>query len=354
MKKIAFFIDFDLTLSEEYQQLPLIKSKLEKYKNYYKKNLDNFKYLDKDFVFNNEFDFFTVLQKERNYILEKNPNSRIQNGITWLHKLISDTNKGCPLENVSLKDIYESGKKIKLSNNVIECFCKLKEMWIKKNIDLKIYIVSVGLKTLIKASIDSYIEGKNLKNPFDGIYAAEIIETNEPNMKYKIISVIEDYSKTEIAYEIAKGGKEKRDIKLNNFEYIIPHNKFIVIGDGLSDIPMFRFFRKRGGSCIMVYKKGCKKSFQKIMFDAFKNVDYILERDYTPCINNPTWIYLNECIKNISNKKCKHSSTSIHNYKWSKDMSLNEEEEIKKHFANCKEHNYANKLIYVIPRNKIN
>ena len=68
--------------------------------------------------------------------------------------------------------------------------------------------MSVGLKTLIQGAIDGYIEQHNLnENPIDGIYAGEISPNSLNNNKLETISVIEDYSKTEIAYEISKGGQ---------------------------------------------------------------------------------------------------------------------------------------------------
>ena len=129
-------------------------------------------------------------------------------------------------------------------------------------------------------------------------------------------------------------GKLNRDKKFTGSDYIIPHSRFVVLGDGFSDIPMFRFFRKKGARGIMVYKKDCMKSFLKARSNVFDNVDYLLERDYTPIESNPLWHYMNKAIHDVSYKKCKHSEVSIYNYKWSKEMCKTEEQEIVNHLSN--------------------
>jgi len=354
MNKIAVFADFDLTLTEEYQQIPLVNHYLDKYKNYYnsKNILEKFRKYDKDFIFEKPDDFFSILAVKRKSILENDPTARIQNGVTWLGQLIEDQSPGLPLEGVTMKDLYELGKKVRMATGTLECFIELKKKWKKQNIDIKVYVVSVGLKTLIQGAIDGYIEQHNLKeNPIDGIYAGEISPNPFNNNKLETISVIEDYSKTEIAYEISKGGQSNRDKKISRGEYVIPHNKFIVLGDGFSDIPMFRFFRKKGGICFMVYEKGSMKSYMKARQNAFDNVDYLVERDYTPNKENPLWNYINEAVDKLSYKKCKHSEISLYNYKWSKKLSKSEEKEIIEHLTTCQEHNLCYNLTYAVPRN---
>ncbi len=349
MSKIAMFVDFDLTMTEEYQQIPLITEYLDKYQKYYNNPeiLKKFRKFDENFHFDQPLDFFEILKIKRQIVVDSISDARIQNGVTWLHQLIDDKKPGMPLEDLTLSSLYEIGKKIKLSTDVLECFNEIKKIWKKNGIDIYVYIISVGLKTLIQGAIDGELERKNIENPIDGIFSGELVEEDNT---FKIISVIEDYSKTEIAYELTKGGKNNRDKKILPSEYVIPHNKFVVLGDGFSDVPIFRFFRKKGSQCVMVYKKGCIKSFEKVMFDAFKNVDYLLERCYTPNNKNPTWKYLNEAIKKIAYKECLHSEISIYNYKWSKSMSESEKSEIQEHFENCDFHDYGYNLTYVIPK----
>lgn len=356
--KVAIFADFDLTLTEEYQQIPLINHYLDNYKEFYNQPeiLEHFRKYNPKFSFQEAGDFFKILHVKRDEILQKDKTARIQNGITWLEQLVDDTQEGFPLEGLTLSQLYELGKNIKMSSGCLECFIALKEEWQKRGVDICVYIVSVGLKTLIEGAIHGYMEKHNIQvNPIDGIYSAEIVENQVKHndkqfTKLEIISIIEDYSKTEIAYEIAKGGKLNRDKKIMGSDYTIPHSRFIVLGDGFSDIPMFRFFRKKGGQGIMVYKKGCMNSFLKARSTCFDNVDYLLERDYTPIASNPLWVYLNHAINKVSYKKCKHSEVSIYNYKWSKEMSKTEEAEIINHFCNCDEHTYGFQLTYVVPR----
>ena len=356
--KVAIFADFDLTLTEEYQQIPLIDHYLDKYKKFYNEPelVKHYKKFNPDFSFQKPEDFFKILHVKRDEILKNDKSSRIQNGVTWLEQLICDKQEGHPLETLTLAELYEHGKKIKMSKGCLECFLKLKKKWKQHGIDIHVYVVSVGLKTLIEGAIAGYMENNDIKiNPIDGIYSAEIVESfvninGKDINQFEIISVIEDYSKTEIAYEIAKGGKLNRDKKFTGSDYIIPHSRFVVLGDGFSDIPMFRFFRKKGARGIMVYKKDCMKSFLKARSNVFDNVDYLLERDYTPIESNPLWHYMNKAIHDVSYKKCKHSEVSIYNYKWSKVMSDTEEAEIKNHLTECNEHDFGFNLTYVVPR----
>ena len=100
----------------------------------------------------------------------------------------------------------------------------------------------------------------------------------------------------------------------------------------------------------MVYKAGSYDEYEKAMSIAWREADYVLERNYTPDDENPTWIYLNEAIKEVAYRKCEHSDYQIHRYRWSKPLSKTEEAEIEKHLKKCKEHEIGLKLIHVIPR----
>ena len=114
--KVAIFADFDLTLTEEYQQIPLINHYLDNYKEFYNKPevLEHFRKYNPKFSFQEAGDFFKILHVKRDEILQKDKTARIQNGVTWLEQLICDKQEGHPLETLTLAELYEHGKKIKI------------------------------------------------------------------------------------------------------------------------------------------------------------------------------------------------------------------------------------------------
>lgn len=336
---VAMLWDFDLTISEEYQQKALLDTYMKNYQAYYNQP-DRIAELQK---FNPDFkgftcsdDFWELITAKRKQILIKDPKARIQKGITWVSQLMSDMQPGKPLENVTKDDLFQLGKKIKLAPCIKECMENLKWHWLGKGVKIHHYVISVGLKDMIAGCLEGF------GNIIDAIYACEISDQ-------QIVCLVEDYSKTEIAYMIAKGNDSLRDVKLRADQYFIPYNRFIVIGDGGSDIPLWTFLRKRDGKCILVYKEGDMEEYKKAMSISFNAASYVLERSYYPGFNNPTWIYLNQCIKEIVNRKCDHSYASIDHYKWGKIVNRTEREEIEKHLAECPEHGFGNTLTHVIP-----
>lgn len=338
MSSVALVFDYDLTCTEELQQMPLIRKYINNYKEYYKGSRGDeiLEYEEKFTRFEDPFDFFRVIDARRKKVQQKHKNARLQNGVTWMRQLCIDMQPEHPLENVTDEELREIGKEVKLSPGIKECFKKLKEDWGKDGIDIKIYVVSVGLKSLIEGALEDCV---------DCIYAGEIYDK-------EIYYVIEDYSKTEVAFEIAKGGKGNRDLKLRGADYIIPYSKFVVVGDGFSDIPSWRFYRKHGAKCVMVYEADNLKSYEKAMSIAWREANFVLERFYVPDNRNPTWKYINDAIKEVVYKKCEHSEYSIHRYRWSKIASKSEEREIETHLKKCKEHESGINLIHVVPKDK--
>lgn len=339
-QKIALVFDFDLTCSEEYQQISLVNEYLREYQRFYNteekiKEIQSFVPEYKGFT--RAENFFDLLKYQRNKILSFNPHARLQPGVTWMQLLQQDMLPGHPLEQLTDEKLSVIGKKIMLSPGIIECFRELKRIWSQKNIDLSINIISVGLKQLIVSALDGSV---------DNIFACEI------DMKTKIITnVVEPYSKTEYAFEIAKGGKDKKDVKMRGADYKIPYSKFICIGDSATDISNFRFFRKNGAVCVMVYEAGSLEKYNESAQIALREVDYLLERDYSPVMTNPTWKYLNDIIDMIVSRKCTHSPYSIHAYRWSKQLSPAEVVEIEQHLLRCHEHEPGLRLIHCVPRN---
>jgi 2-hydroxy-3-keto-5-methylthiopentenyl-1-phosphate phosphatase len=339
-EKIALIFDFDLTCTEEYQQWVLVNKYLSNYQETYntaEKIKEIQQYIPEYNGITTIDDFFKLVEFSRKKAQAEMPSIRIQRGVTWISQLCKDMQLGGPLHGCTNEEFYELGKSIKLSPGIKDFFKEIKSVWEAKNVDVNVYIISVGLKPFIEGAI-----GNDL---VDGIFAGEIYDG-------QIMSVIEDYTKTELAFEIAKGGQDKKNLKMRGNEYDIPYNKFVVVGDGYTDIPNWRFYRKYGAPCVMVYKSGCMMEYDKVMKIAHREADYVLERDYTPNPRNPTWRYLNDAIQTIVNRKCDHSEYSLHMYRWSKRLSKTEEDEIERHYMTCSEHEPGLRLTHVVPKSK--
>lgn len=339
-EKVAMIFDFDLTCTEEYQQSVLIDKYLDQYQAIYN-TPEKIEYI-RQYVPEYEGiyqinDFFKLVDANIKEAQSHHHDLRVQRGVTWISQLCKDMQIGGPLYGCTNQELIELGQSIQLSPGIKDFFREIKSIWKSKHVDVKIYIISVGLKPFIEGAVGDIV---------DGIFAGEIYDG-------QIMSVIEDYSKTEIAFEIAKGGQDKKNIKLRGNEYDIPYNKFVVIGDGYTDIPNWRFYRKYGAPCVMIYKAGSLSEYEKAMKIAYREADYVLERDYTPNPRNPTWRYLNDAIQIIVNRTCNHSEYSLHMYRWSKRLSKTEEDEIEQHYLQCSEHEPGLRLIHVVPKSTI-
>ena len=233
-EKVALIFDFDLTCTEEYQQWVLINKYMVKYQETYntpEKIKEIREYIPEYDGITTIDDFFRLVEFSRKKAQAEKKGIRVQRGVTWMSQLCRDMQLSGPLCGCTNEEFIELGKEIHLSPGIKDFFKEIKSIWRSKNVDVRIYIISVGLKPFIEGAI-----GDDL---VDGIFAGEISDG-------QIMSVIEDYTKTEIAFEIAKGGQDRKNMKLRGNEYDIPYNKFVVVGDGYTDIPNWRFYRKYG------------------------------------------------------------------------------------------------------------
>ncbi|MBS3162715.1 haloacid dehalogenase-like hydrolase [Candidatus Woesearchaeota archaeon] len=296
MKRIGFFYDFDLTLSEELQQTPILK----KYA----------KELEAKYKITEPIQYFLKLCKQ------------FDKSVEWMEQMLQDSNEIFNgLTNEKLEK--EFGPQIKLAKGLPEFFSIIKEELIKQGFECEHHVISVGVDSLIKGTkiypeVNSVISGK--------------FEEDENGIN-KIGRIVSEFRKVEHIKNICKGKKMHSDLSLN--EYYINYKNVFVFGDGASDIDMFRFILQRGGVAIAVFEQNNNEGYKKAVENLGNSVNVIVPRDYTD--NSRLKKVILEIIKERieAEGKCDMDYELIHNYKLGYIENNEIQKIIKKHLENC-------------------
>lgn len=267
-KRIAVLMDFDLTLTEEYQQITLFKNHFEKIKENYGGKIVN----GKKISIKSPIDYFKISDAW----------GTKHDGLGYIEQMLFDMNHGV-LPSLSNRDLRELGSNIPLSEGVPEFINDLRDEF-ETECYIDFYIISVGLAEMIK--------GTGIDQFFNGIFATELTslktihnyftekEINNQLDKYNlseddkydlldimpvdsIKNLVQPFSKTAGVIDIAKGGPFKRDNLLRTEDFFINYNNMIFIGDGTSDISSFAYLKKKGATTIGVYKDKDMSAFEK-------------------------------------------------------------------------------------------
>ena len=158
----------------------------------------------------------------------------------FLANFLKHCETGGKLDGVSNEDLLKFGDKI--SGNFYRGFPKILDKLTKvvnnyTDIRLEFYIISGGLQKII--------EGTNIAEKFNGIYACELDE-NEGGFKH-IKRAVTFTEKTRYIFEINKGIKPNETLKrpylVNEYrphqKRRIPFDNMIYVGDSRTDIPCF-------------------------------------------------------------------------------------------------------------------
>jgi len=144
-----------------------------------------------------------------------------------------------------------------------------------KNIEIRHYILSAGLKEIIS--------GTTLSKYFYKIFASEYYYDEYSAAVFPNV-IVNDTLKTQFIFRINKG-KEELHENINTHMPIksrpIPFQNILYIGDGLTDVPCMTVIRKNGGFAIAVYKTRSPKG-KEICKELLKaeRVDFIAKADY--------------------------------------------------------------------------
>jgi hypothetical protein len=180
----------------------------------------------------------------------------------------------------------------------------------KHQIDVELYVVSAGLRRMIKGSaIAPYV---------DGVWGCEFIEAVAPPGYLSIeqsqlmpaeseISqigfIIDDTTKTRAIFEINKGVNKHPNLDVNTqipFEHRrVPFKNMVYVADGPSDIPVFSLLNQYGGRTYAVYRPGSQRHFDRVYtlrqqdrIEAYGPADY--QRD------TQTWMWILKTVRDIA------------------------------------------------------
>lgn len=260
-KHVAFIYDFDGTLAhgniQEYNFIPALKM--------------------------TSADFW-------NEVEELKIKNNMENVLAYMYLMLKKAEE----KNMSVKkqSFIEYGKNIQFYPGVTSWFDRINSF--AKSMDLipHHYIVSSGIKEMI--------EGTQIKDKFEKIYACSFLYNVDEIAKWPAVSV--NYTnKTQFLYRINKGIYEVYDESINNkmldSDKKIPFTNMIYFGDGMTDVPCMKLVKDSGGTAISVYESNNKLA-SELLNDG--RVNYISNTDYSEGSNLD--IYVKETLKNIKRK----------------------------------------------------
>lgn len=338
-KRIAIIADFDLTITEEFQQEPILKHYLDNIKAAY----DGKRIVNKV----NGADRNNVLKIEKPVDWFKISDSWAEphNGVAWVSQFLYDVRNGVFPE-LSKKEMQEKwAPEIKLSPGVPEFIGNLRTE-LEGKCYIGFYIASVGITDLIA--------GTSIGKIADGIYASELISLDaihnhpdNPELQYTMPvdaarDLIKPFGKTECVIKIAKGAPEKLDDLVRNQDLCFSYKNVIYLGDGTSDVSSFSYLQKKGSTVLCVFEEGNVTTFEKTHTNPklISRIDAFLPRDYQ--YGSMTYTKLARIIKRKLMYKCKFPSQVLDLYKKRRlEENIDEHKEIFKvvtsHLDNCRE-----------------
>jgi hypothetical protein len=282
---IPIFWDVDLTITDEYQQVPLFASRFQTIQ----------KRLAKEgFAFKEELDYFNWVDLRRGDL-----------AIGYLQQMVWDAQKGGALEGLSNKELYQTGHFVQPATGFVKCIKQLKKDF--PNCELHHFFISVGIRPII----EGFVAKHKLTNHIKGIASGEFLEKDGRIVGIK--NVVYPFSKNEHIIAFMKGSYTLLNKQLKKDQYKYNYENMIVIGDGFTDTAKFAYAKKKGGTPVAVYKKGDEKSFEKAVLTVGDWVDFILPRDYTP--NTITYKYLKKIIESKLKTRSTFPYILLHEYK---------------------------------------
>ncbi|NLK46817.1 MAG: haloacid dehalogenase-like hydrolase [Treponema sp.] len=178
---------------------------------------------------------------------------------------------------ISKKSFTEFGREIKLFEGVKSWFKTINEYGKSKELEIKHYINSSGLKEMI--------EGTSIADEFEQIFACSFLYDSDGIAMWPGVAI--DYTtKTQFIFKINKGIKEISDsVAINKFvpenERTVPFKRMIYFGDGETDIPCMKLVKQNGGYSVAVYKpKDTKKREKAEQLILDERVNFVSKADY--------------------------------------------------------------------------
>ncbi len=197
-------------------------------------------------------------------------NEKMDRILSYMYYMLKIANaKNVPIRE---NDFMEAGKNIELFPGVQTFFERMNAYGESLGVEIEHYIISSGLKEIIKGSI--------LKDKFKKIYACEFHYDVNGVADWPAL-VVNYTNKTQFLFRINKGVLGVyEDEALNEFvediDRRIPFRNMIYLGDGLTDVPCMKLVKENGGQSIAVYTE--KDKVENLLQN--RRVDFICEANY--------------------------------------------------------------------------
>jgi hypothetical protein len=305
--------DCDLTLTEEYQQLPLVRA--------------NFEALSRKYDLERPEDYENLWSERRK--------AGYSDGLNYMGQMLNDHREGL-ITDLSREELRRCGARMQLASGMPDYLRRVKERWQPEGVDVKHFIVSAGIKPII--------EGSALAPLSEGIFAGEFEEKDGKVTEVK--SVLQPFQKTAAIIQIAKGDKSKLDTKMDYDSYAYSYRDMIVLGDGFSDVPPMAYTRQNGATCVCVYKAGDWKGFHNAK-GMTEWAHWLLPRDFSE--GGRTEKKLDEAIGRIVKRGCDFPPKLLHDFRNGRLKHAPTREFVEAHTSNCPECPGHMSLEYVMP-----
>ena len=172
------------------------------------------------------------------------------------------------------EDFIALGEDLEFFPGVEEWFTRINKIGAKMNMAVEHYIISSGLKEIIK--------GSKIYRHFKEVFACEFLY-NASDVACWPKNAVNYTTKTQFLFRINKGVLDISDDQtLNQYtpedDRPIPFRNMVYIGDGFTDVPCMKLVKVNGGYSIAVYKPGEKQKVEELLLH--NRVDFLVPADY--------------------------------------------------------------------------
>ena len=295
-RKVACIYDFDLTLSEEYQQFPIFREFAAGIRQ--KHGITAIE------------DYFTTLCSGQG----------IDIGVGAMQQVLLDAKDIFPdLTNERLRTIY--GPQIRLASGLPDWFARTTTYGEQRGLQIQHHVISAGFTPLIEGtSIAPYLASIRSGTFIEGQAGIERIKT-----------IVDPNNKREEIIKICKGGDVHKDLSIDEYEFT--YENVIVFGDGKSDRRKFNFIRERGGIAVGVYTQNDSAHFLRAREDLHGLVHYLVPRNYSS--GSSLERVVQQSLDTIAQRSCTFDFRMVHSLQLNHLRHAELEAVTQKHVDSC-------------------
>lgn len=200
----------------------------------------------------------------------------IQDGWDPVHgylKLLLDlTERGQPLEGLTLKDLNQFGQTLDPYPGLPQFFSEVKKLIVEASsmadVGVEFYIISGGLEDIIRGC-------RKISRHMTGIWGCRLASAKKGGPVRFIKRTISFTEKTRYLFEINKGLQQSKTDKnpmlvnkhVPEEKRRIPFRNMIYVGDGLTDIPCFSLVSKNNGLSFGILQRDEHGAAKREIFD---------------------------------------------------------------------------------------